>query len=217
MTAEISAVLVAHDEGPRIGISLHSLLDAAAAARAAGLSVEPVVVLADATPATRAALAEAADHGARMETIGAGDPSTARNFAVAAAGGRHVALLDGGALWSENWLVAAHEVAAVDPDHTLVHPEIHWFYEQGRELYFPPDQADPAFDPAILRLGCCWDAQAFGAIAAMRAVPFPKLGAEAQPGDLDWAWARATVDAGLQHRIAAGTLNFRRRRPRSLR
>lgn len=212
MTAEISAVLVAHDEGPRSGVSLRSLLDAAAAARHAGLTVEPVVVLADATPGTREALAEAAHHGARVETIGAGDPGTARNFAVATGGGRHVALLDAGALWSENWLVAAHAVAASDPDRTLVHPEIHWFYEQGRELYFPPDQADPAFDPAALRLGNCWDAQAFGAVAAMRAVPFAKHSA-----DLDWSWSRATVEAGLQHRVAAGTLNFRRRRPRSLR
>ena len=96
-------------------------------------------------------------------------------------------------------------------DEVANHPEIHWFYEQGRELYFPPDQTDPAFDPAVLRLGNCWDAQAFGAVAAMRAVPFAKV------EDPDWAWSRATVEAGLQHRTAPGTLNFRRRRPRTLR
>ena len=48
---DITAVLIARDEGPRIGISLHSLLDSARAARSTGLDVEQVVVLADASAA----------------------------------------------------------------------------------------------------------------------------------------------------------------------
>ena len=60
-------------------------------------------------------------------------------------------------------------------------------------------------------------ALAFAAASIYRAVPFPAIGAEAQPGDLDWAWSIATLDAGLQHRVAPQTLNFRRRRPRTLR
>lgn len=217
MTPDISAVLLVSDEGPRAGISLHSALDAAAAARATGLVVEVVVVLAHASPATRTAVAAAEEHGARVEHIGGVDPGTARNYAVSVATGTYVALLDGGALWSENWLVEAHAVARHDPAHVVVHPEVHWFYEQGRELYFPPDQADPGFDPAVVRLGNCWDALAFAAAPVYRAVPFAEIGADAAPGDLDWAWSIATVEAGLVHRVAPGTLNFRRRRPRTLR
>lgn len=212
---DITAILVAHDEGPQIGISLHSLLDAAAVAGKAGLQVEALVVLADATPATRDALAEAGERGVRVEEVDLGDPGAVRNHAVGVAGGRLLAFLDGGALWSENWLVAAHALCG-DPQ-VIAHPEIHWFYEHGRELYFPPDQDDPGFDPAVLRFGNCWDAQAAAAASVYRAVPFDESGARAVPGQLDWDWSTATLAAGFRHRVAPGTINFRRRRPRTLR
>ena len=215
MTADITAVLVARDEGPRVGISLHSLLDAAAAARAAGLEVEQLVVLAAASRGTRDALAEAESHGARLLTLDQTDPGAARNAAVAAATGEHVALLDGGSVWSENWLVEAHALCATEPG-LIAHPEIHWFYEQGRELYFPPDQ-DAGFDPAVLRFGNCWDSQALAATSVYRAVPFPETGEETAPGQLDWDWSAATLAAGFRHRVVPATINFRRRRPRTLR
>jgi len=214
-TPDITAILVAHDEGPQIGISLHSLLDSAAAARRTGLQIEALVVLADPTAATRDALAEAAGHGVRVEEVGLADPGAVRNHAVGVAGGHQLAFLDGGALWSENWLVAAHALCG-DPQ-VIAHPEIHWFYEHGRELYFPPDQDDAAFDPAVLRFGNCWDAQALAAASVYQDVPFDESGVRAVPGQLDWDWSTATLAAGFRHRVAPGTINFRRRRPRTLR
>lgn len=214
---DVTAVLVARDEGPRIGISLHSVIDAAAAGRAAGLEVEVLVVLAAASPPTRAALSEAAEHGVRLEPVGSADVGAARNAAVSVAAGEHVAFLDGGSLWSENWLVAAHALCATGPARVVAHPEIHWFYELGRQLYFPPDQTAPGFDPAVLRLGNCWDAQAMAAATVYREVPFPELGERVPDGQLDWEWSTATVDAGCSHRIVPATVNFRRRRPPTLR
>jgi hypothetical protein len=214
---DISAVLIAGDEGPRSGISLHSALEAADAARQAGLEVEVLVVLGGASYGTREALSEATDRGARVEAIDAVDPGAVRNYAAAAAAGGHVALLDGGSVWSENWLTAAHAMCVTEPGRLIVHPEIHWFYEPGRELYFPPDQDDPDFDPAVLRLGNCWDAQAMAAASVYRDVPLPELGDQAAPGQLDWDWNAATIAEGLRHRVVPGTISFRRRRPRTLR
>jgi hypothetical protein len=217
MSAAITAILLASDEGPRIGISLHSLLDAAAAARQAGLEVECLVVLADPSAGTRAALDGAEAHGVRLVSIDETEPGAVRNAAVAAATGEYVALLDGGSVWSENWLAAAHALCATEPDRLIAHPEIHWFYEQGRELYFPPDQDDPSFDPAVLDLGNCWDAQALAVASIYRAVPFPESGNETNAGQLDWDWSAATLAAGYRHRVVPATINFRRRRPRTLR
>jgi glycosyltransferase involved in cell wall biosynthesis len=219
-SADITAILIARDEGPRIGISLHSLLDSARTARAAGLEVEQVVVLADASPGTRSALDEVESHGVRLLTVDAADavdPGAVRNAAVAAATGEYVAFLDGDSLWSENWLTAAHALCAAEPGALIAHPEIHWFWEQGRELYFPPDQDEPGFDPAVLRFGNCWDSQALAATSVYRAVPFPEAGEETTPGQLDWDWSAATLAAGLRHRVVPATINFRRRRPRTLR
>lgn len=217
---DITAILIARDEGPRIGISLHSMLDSVAAARRTGLRVEQVVVLADASPGTRWALDEVESHGVRLLTLGpdgAADPGAVRNAAVEAAAGEYVAFLDGGSLWSENWLAAAHALCASEPGRLIAHPEIHWFYEQGRELYFPPDQDEPGFDPAVLRLGNCWDAQALAAATVYRDVPFVELRQQAAPGQLDWDWSAATIAAGYRHRVVPATISFRRRRPRTLR
>ncbi len=215
--ADLTAILVARDEGPRIGISLHSLLDAGDAARRAGLRVEQLVVLGGASVATRAAVDGVEARGVRLVTTDALDPGAVRNAAVAAATGEYVALLDGDSLWSENWLVAAHALCVSEPGRLIVHPEIHWFWEQGRELYFPPDQDDPDFDPDVLRLGNCWDAQAMAASSVYREVPVPELGEQATPGQLDWDWSAATLAAGFRHRVVPGTISFRRRRPRTLR
>lgn len=214
---DVTAILIARDEGPRIGISLHSLLDTAAAARSGGLRVEQMVVLAGASAGTRWALDQVESRGVRLLTVDADDPGAVRNAAVEAATGEYVALLDGDSLWSENWLTSAHALCSTDPGRLIAHPEIHWFYEQGRELYFPPDQDDPGFDPAALRFGNCWDAQAMAAAAVYRDVPFPDLGAQAPPGQLDWDWNAATLAAGFRHRVVPSTISFRRRRSRTLR
>ena len=153
----------------------------------------------------------------KLDAGGSGDPGAVRNAAVAAATGEYVALLDGDSLWSENWLAAAHALCATEPGRLIAHPEIHWFYEQGRELYFPPDQDEPGFDPAVLRFGNCWDAQAMAAASVYRDVPFPEVGEQAAPGQLDWDWSAATLAAGYRHRVVPATINFRRRRPRTLR
>lgn len=216
-TPDVSAVLVAGDEGPRIGISLHSALDASAAARASSLRAEVLVVLARPSAATRAALAGAEALGARVLPVDLRDPGEVRNAAVAAAHGAYIAFLDGGALWSENWLVAAHAACAASPERVVAHPEVHWFYERGRELYFPPDQESADFDPAVLRHGNCWDGQPMAAAEIFRAVPFPELGERAEPGQLAWYWNLATVAAGCVHRVAPATANFARQRPRMLR
>jgi glycosyltransferase involved in cell wall biosynthesis len=217
---DITAVLIARDEGPRIGVALHSLLDSARGARDAGLDVEQVVVLADASAGTRWALDGVETHGVRLLTVdhgGSGDPGAVRNAAAAAATGEYVALLDGDSVWSENWLAAAHALCATEPGRLIAHPEIHWFFEQGRELYFPPDQDEPGFDPAVLRFGNCWDAQAMASASVYRDVPFAEIGGPAVPGQPDWDWSTATLAAGLRHRVVPETVNFRRRRPRALR
>ena len=180
-------------------------------------AVECLVVLAHPSAGTRAALDGAEAHGVRLMTVNETDPGAVRNAAVDAATGEYVALLDGGSVWSENWLAAAHALCATEPDQLIAHPEIHWFYEQGRELYFPPDQDDPSFDPAVLDLGNCWDAQALAAASVYRAVPFPENGKETTAGQLDWDWSAATLAAGYRHRVVPATINFRRRRPRTLR
>ena len=213
---DITAIVVGRDEGPTVGVSLRSALDATEAARTAGLTVELLVVLADATPGTRSALEGATLHGARVEEVADAGRSATRRRAVELASGAYIAIIDDASLWSENWLVAAHALCSSRPGRVIAHPEAYWFFDQARELFFVADQEDPEFDPAYLRIANHWDALCLAPVEAYDAVPLGGPDATGGLGDDDWSWSIDTVAAGLVHRVAPDTLHFKRHRPDSL-
>jgi len=208
---DVAAILTAHAEGVMAGLSFRSLLDAASVARGQGIDVEMLVVLDNPTDATRVAFAEADQHGATLAEVSYADQGKVRNHAVAAVSADHVAFLDGDDLWSENWLADAHRLCA--DDHRLIgHPELNWFFENQQNLYFLPDQTDPAFDPALLRIANPWDALCFAPRAAYLDHPFaPRAVADGYAYE-DWHWMQETFAAGYVHRVVPETIHFKRRR-----
>ena len=70
------------------------------------------------TDATRAAFAEAGEHGAAVAEVSYADQGKVRNHAVGLVSAGHVAFLDGDDLWSENWLVDAYRMCAGMPTGT---------------------------------------------------------------------------------------------------
>jgi hypothetical protein len=195
---DITAVLLAHDEGPTIGISLKSVLEAAAAAREDGVEVEVLVALRRPDPATRTALAEAEALGARVLHSDAPGPSEVCQEVLAAASGRYVSILRGGDLWSLNWLRSAYAVCESDPGAVVAHPEVSWLFDGEAEIFFGADQTDPAFDARLLRVENPWD-------AACLAPP-------AYAGPADEAWQRHSAGLGtVVRRVAPDTIHFVRR------
>lgn len=210
---DITAVLLGRDEGPRLAVALHSVLDAAAVARTGGLTVEILVLLADPAPATRQALAAAERHGGRVEETDHTEPGPLRRCAVERANGEYIALLDDGSLWSENWLARAHAVCSSDPGRVIAHPEAYWFFDGARGVYFVPDQMDPEFDSAYLRIANCWEPRCLAPAAAYDAAAEQP---SASSDDIDWHWSIRTVADGFCHRVAVETVHFKRARPESL-
>ncbi|KAA1426290.1 glycosyltransferase family A protein [Nocardioides antri] len=212
--ADVAAILTAHAEGVMAGLSFRSLLDAVAVARAEGLEVEALVVLDNPTDATRAAFAEADQHGATVAEVSYADQGKVRNAAVGLTSAQHVAFLDGDDLWSENWLADAHRLCAGgdDRDRVIGHPELNWFFENQQNLYFLPDQTDPAFDPALLRIANPWDALCLAPRSAYVDHPFaPRAVADGYAYE-DWHWMLETFLAGYVHRVVPETIHFKRRR-----
>jgi len=207
---DVSAILTAHAEGPLAARSLRSLLDAVDLARRDGLSVETLVVLDNPDPATLEALDDAERHGRVLE-VSLADQGLVRNRAVAAAVGDHVAFLDGDDLWSENWLVEAHRMCRADPGRVIAHPEVNWFFGQSPWIYFLPDQAC-GFDPALMRVANPWDALCMAPAAAYAEVPFSERAIADGYAFEDWHWSLETFAAGFVHRVAPGTIHFKRRR-----
>ena len=211
---QVAAIITAHAEGVMAGLSFRSLLDAVAVARAEGIDVEVLVVLDNPTDATRATFAEAGEHGAAVAEVSYADQGKVRNHAVGLVSAGHVAFLDGDDLWSENWLVDAYRMCAgsADGDRVIGHPELNWFFENQQNLYFLPDQTDPAFDPALLRIANPWDALCLAPRTAYVEHPFAKRAVADGYAYEDWHWMLETYLAGYVHRVVPETIHFKRRR-----
>lgn len=209
---DITAILTAHAEGPLAGPSFRNLLDTVAVAREAGLSVDLLVVLDDPDPETREMFTEADAHGVRVESTSYADHGLVRNHAAEMVSSHYIAFLDGDDLWGENWLVEAHRVCQTDPGRVIAHPEVNWFFGEGGYVYFLPDQTDPEFDLAYLRVANPWDALCMAPVAAYTDVPHSKRAiAEGFAYD-DWHWNMETLVAGFVHRVVPETIHFKRRR-----
>jgi hypothetical protein len=209
---DLAAVITAHGEGVLAGLSFRSLLDAVAVARGSGLGVELLVMLDRPTDATRAAFAEAERHGAAVVEVSYGDQGLVRNHAVGLVTADHVAFLDGDDLWSENWLADGHAFCVSGEGRVIAHPELNWFFDNQHNLYFLPDQTDPDFDPAFLRIANPWDALCIAPRAAYLEHPFtPRAVADGYAYE-DWHWNLETFAGGYVHRVVPETIHFKRRR-----
>ncbi|WP_310963480.1 glycosyltransferase family A protein [Nocardioides terrisoli] len=210
---DVTAIMLAHAEGPMAGPAFHSLLDAVAHAREAGLIVETLVLLDNPDAATAEAFGAAERYGVRVEQVSYGDHPLVRNHAAAQVSRGYIAFLDGDDLWGENWLVEAHRLCETDPGRVIAHPEVNWYFDQSTYLYFLPDQTDPEFDVySYIRVANPWDALCMAPVAAYQDIAHIKRSlAEGFAFD-DWHWNMETLVAGYVHRVAPDTIHFKRRR-----
>lgn len=208
---DVSAVVLAHREGALAGRTLRSMADAVAMAEAAGLSVELLAVLDTPDPPTRRQFADAA-LPLRLLTCELRDQGAARNLAAAAATGRWIAFLDGDDLWSDNWLIAAHAAARTAPERAIIHPEFNWLFGGRNDLVVKPGDDDSGFDPHFLRTANYWDAMAFLPRDLALELPFAARDLAAGWALEDWDFNCRALLAGAAHRVAPGTIHFKRRR-----
>lgn len=212
---DVTAVLIAHAEGPIAGLSLHSLVDAVTVAREAGLVVETLIVLDTPDAATREAFSEATDDGLRCVEVAYADQGAARNHAVTLAAGDYVAFLDGDDLWTENWLLDAHRMCTTDPGRVIAHPALNWSFGAEGNHSFTADQLEPGFEATHLRLYNYWDALCMAPRQVHLAHPYGPRALDDGYAYEDWHWNMETLAAGCVHRVVPETIHFKRRRPGS--
>lgn len=216
---DLSVVMTAHDETVGSGPTVRSADLAVATARERSYSVETILALDNATPATSDYFHQPRfDHWQRWE-LDERDLGRARNAIVPQTKGRYIAFLDADDLFSENWLaegIAALDAAAELGERAIAHPELNVVFDGHKAVRQNIDSSSPLFSPHLLYVRNCYDSLCMSPREAHLTVPY-------EPRDIpnglsyqDWQFAIETLSRGWRHLVVQDTIIFKRRRDFSL-
>lgn len=216
---DLTLFVTAHDETAVAGPTMRSADLAVEAARAAGHTVQPVIVLDAATEATTRYFHQPRfDHWSRW-TLDEGDLGRVRNAVVPRADGDLIAFLDADDLFSENWLaegVRALDAAADRGERAIAHPEVNVVFDGQSTVLLNIDQDSPLFTPHLLYVRHYYDSLCLAPREAHLEVPYVTRDVPTGLSYQDFQFTIETMAAGWRHRVVTDTVIFKRRRDFSL-
>lgn len=216
---DLTLVVTAHDETSVCGPTMHAADLAVEAARAAGLTVQPIIALDAASEATTAYFSQSCfDHWERRVRDD-GDLGRVRNALVPECDGRYLAFLDADDIFSENWLargVADLEAVAARGERAIAHPELNVVFDGARVVQVNVPQDSPLFTPHYLYLRHYYDSLCLAPREAHEEIPYVSRDVPNGLSYQDFQWTIETLDAGWQHVVVRDTIIFKRRRDYSL-
>jgi hypothetical protein len=216
---DLSLVMTAHDETVGAGPTVRSADLAVATARERSYSVETILALDNATPATSDYFHQPRfDHWQRWE-LDERDLGRARNAIVPQTKGRYIAFLDADDLFSENWLaegIAALDAAAEQGERAIAHPELNVVFDGHKAVRQNIDSSSSLFSPHLLYVRNCYDSLCMSPREAHLAVPYVPRDIPNGLSYQDWQFAIETLSRGWRHLVVQDTIIFKRRRDFSL-
>lgn len=207
---DVSAAVFASRQGHALHGTLLSVARAEARARDAGASVDVTVILHDADTATREWLDEHCAYP-RLD-MHAACLGAARNAARDAVSGQYLAFLDGGDLWSGNFLEQALKHARRDDPRQVLRPAAslgfpdRYFYQNCYTTQFIPGPDD--IDPCVLLDSNPYPATFLADRAVLEAIPFPHVDVARGWNDVDGWWCANLAGAGVHQVPVAGTAHY---------
>jgi glycosyltransferase involved in cell wall biosynthesis len=201
------------------GPTVHAAYAAIEAARAAGFTVEPIIVLDNATPDCAAWYKQPALDNWTLTDLAEGDLGRARNAAVRLSKGAFIAFLDADDLISENWLSEGCKMLAAAREageRRIIHPELNWLFDGAKSVYFKPDQDDRMFTPWYFYAMNYYDSMGLAPREAHEEIPYATRDIANGLSFQDWQFSVETMHAGWRHASAKNTIIFKRRRDNSL-
>lgn len=147
-----------------------------------------------------------------------GDAGASRNFLAQQAKGKYALFLDADDLISKNYITGIMEILRAAKGPTIAHPETCITFEDGGEEYLiwkTTNSGTREQDAFKLFERNCWVSSS----AAKREIflKHPYILTQDGFGHEDYTFSIETVNAGIKHRVAPGSLYFYRNKPISLR
>jgi hypothetical protein len=204
-----------HREGLLLGPTLASLRLARDRARAAGFTVETVVVADRPDALTLAVLSDRMPDADRVVEVDFGDLGAAREHGIRVAAHDWVFLHDGDDLFSSNWYESFFRQAAagrIDP-RVVYHTEIFARFGTLLDLRRMIDSADPLFNPLFLASEWYFSNKHVVHRGLFEAFPLPRNNIRTGLGNEDWTWSCHTIRGGIRHSLLPETICFYRVKP----
>lgn len=218
-SVDLSVLVTFHDETLVSGPTMAAADAAVASARAAGFTVELLMVLDNATDATTQWCNQPCfDHWTRFERS-EGDLGRVRNAMIPHTAGRFIAFLDADDLFSENWLRDGLKrliEAEQNNIRAIAHPELNWLFDGAQSVFFKPSQDDPLFTPYHFYFMNYYDSLCMTPRDCHLEHPYVHRDIPNGLSFQDWQFAIETMAAGWKHLNVPDTIIFKRRRETSL-
>lgn len=209
-TPDISVVVFASKEGHLLHGSMLSVDRAIKEARKAGLMVEALVATYAADKSTTAWLTERSPY--KSIKIAKSCLGTARNIALEKTKGRAIAFLDGGDLWSRNFLVEAAINNQVSKHDVVWHPATSIgfaddYFDTSRYSVRPvPNSTD--FPPSSILVANPYPSTFFARREILNAHPFPVEDHARGWSEVDWWWNANLLGHEVELRAVPDTLHY---------
>lgn len=213
----VTAIVNSHREGLLCLPSLRSLTRARSFAEQRGVDVESIVVLDRPDDLTWELVTRwGQTERGKVIVVDNGDAGISRNQGVSAASAEWIAFLDADDLWGETWLFDAVMASRHDQRNIVWHPEINIYFGRAQHIFRHIDMEDAEFKLWSLVGSNYWTSLCFARRELLLHIPYPRTVLSKKIGFEDWGWNRATIAAGVLHKIVRGAGHAIRVRSMSL-
>lgn len=216
---DLTLIVTAHSETTVAGPTMRSANAAVAAARAAGYTVQQIIALDRATPATTAYFSQERFDDWERWTMDEGDLGLVRNALVPRTDGDFVAFLDADDIFSENWLAAGLDVVTEGARQgvgMIASPELEVLFDRNVAVTRNLEQDSELFTPYFLYLRGYYDSLCITPRQAHLEVPYASRDIPNGLAFQDFQFAIETMARGWKHVTVKDTIIFKRRRDVSL-
>lgn len=216
---DVTLIVTAHNETLVAGPTMRAADACVDAAIARGHTVQRIIALDAATPATTEYFTQSRfDHWERR-VMQEGDLGRVRNALLPDTEGEFIAFLDADDIFSENWLaegVATLKAGTERGEKLIAHPELNVMFDRNRAVTRNVDQDSPLFTPYYFYVRNYYDSLCLAPREAHLEVPYVHRDIPNGLSYQDFQFAIETMARGWKHVVVKDTIIFKRRRDFSL-